>query len=334
MRAIIILAGVWLGATGVSAVALADPLDECTRSRSLEARVRGCSQVIADANATGEQKALAYRIRGLARADAGAREQAIADLGEAIRLNGSDAWAYSGRASARLARGETDAAIGDLTAALQIAPRSVPFLIGRGHAHLVKGNADLAIADFTEAIRVDPNSASAFNNRGLAYRRKNDNDAAIADYTSAIAINPIHALAYANRGNAYESKGMGAEAIADFTRALQLDQSIASAAAGLKRLKADQTLQAEIGKLVRDGKALVEASCARCHAVGASGASPNPKAPEFRQLNRRHPIQALREPLSRSIAAPHDEMPSFALPASDIDKIVAYINSLPAAPSK
>ena len=43
---------------------------------------------------------------------------------------------------------------------------------------------------------------------------------------------------------------------------------------------------------------------------------------------RCHPLLALREPLSRGIAAPHDQMPKFALTESEIDRIIAYINSL------
>ena len=46
---------------------------------------------------------------------------------------------------------------------------------------------------------------------------------------------------------------------------------------------------------------------------------------------RCHPLLALREPLSRGIAAPHDQMPKFALTEPEIDRIIAYINSL--APS-
>ena len=85
---------------------------------------------------------------------------------------------------------------------------------------------------------------------------------------------------------------------------------------------------AETEKRIHEGKALVEQHCSGCHAVGASGASPNKKAPEFRNLHARHPNLALREPLSRGIAAPHDEMPKFALSGPEIDTIVAYINSL------
>ena len=42
----------------------------------------------------------------------------------------------------------------------------------------------------------------------------------------------------------------------------------------------------------------------------------------------RHPIQALREPLTRGIARPHDEMPRFQLSDDETDTIIAYINSL------
>ena len=65
-----------------------------------------------------------------------------------------------------------------------------------------------------------------------------------------------------------------------------------------------------------------------CHAVGLSGESPNRKAPPFRSLHARHPSLALREPLSRGIAAPNDEMPRFTLSGPEIGSIVAYINSL------
>ena len=37
----------------------------------------------------------------------------------------------------------------------------------------------------------------------------------------------------------------------------------------------------------------------------------------------------LREPLTRGIAAPHDEMPNFGPTDAEIDKIIAYINTLP-----
>jgi len=100
---------------------------------------------------------------------------------------------------------------------------------------------------------------------------------------------------------------------------------------GLVRLGIRAAWLAATDERVKAGKELVEQNCSICHAVGAAGASPNTKAPEFRNLHARHPELALREPLSRGIAAPHDEMPKFALSGPEIDTIIAYINSLSAA---
>ncbi|MES1179734.1 MAG: tetratricopeptide repeat protein, partial [Hyphomicrobium sp.] len=208
--------------------------------------------------------------------------------------------------------------------------------VGRGHANLVKGDTTAAIADFTEAVRLNPKSPSTFNRRGLAYRRAGELERAIDDYTTAVTLNPIYALAYNNRGYVYEAQGRTNDAIADFQAALLLDPSLIGARDGLKRLGLPDSALAETERRVKLGQALVESNCKPCHATGASGASPNRKAPEFRNLHARHPSLALREPLSRGLSATHDEMPKFALSGPEIDTVVAYINSLattkPASP--
>jgi mono/diheme cytochrome c family protein len=169
------------------------------------------------------------------------------------------------------------------------------------------------------------------NRRGLAYRKSGDLARALDDYTKAITLNPAYALAYSNRGSVYEAQGRKEEAIADFQVALLLDPSLVGARDGLVRLGIPAGWLAATDERIKAGKELVEQNCSSCHAVGATGASPNKKAPEFRSLHARHPSLALREPLSRGIAAPHDEMPKFALSGPQIDTIIAYINSLSAA---
>lgn len=314
------------------APAFADVWTDCTTSRDATLRLKACADVIADTGFTNEQHAGAYRNRGQLRLNAGATAQAIADYSAALKLSPTDVAALLGRAQAHLTNTATDAAIDDYSAALQLTagkPSSASALVGRGHALLVKGSTDAALADFDEAIKINPKSATAFNNRGLARKAKGDVAKAIDDYTSAITLNPVYALAYNNRGYAYEALGKREEAAADFGRALLLDRSLVGASAGLKRLNATGPLATESDTLVQAGRALVEANCSRCHAIGDTGASPNPKAPEFRALALKHPVLALREPLSRGIAAQHDEMPKFALNDTDIDRIVAYINNLP-----
>ena len=80
----------------------ADALADCNQGRNAELRLRACSQIIAGADYSPEQKAVAYRNRGNARADAGASSQALADFNEAIRLQPNEVSGYAGRARARL----------------------------------------------------------------------------------------------------------------------------------------------------------------------------------------------------------------------------------------
>jgi tetratricopeptide (TPR) repeat protein len=309
--------------------ASADLVADCGMVRNTLDKIAACTAVITDPSSTREHKAVAFRNRGLARAEAAADEQAEQDLTEALKLDASDAAALSGRALIRMKRNDTAAAIDDFNAAIKLKPKNLQYLMGRGYAHLVKGDSSAAIADFSEVIRFDPNHASAFNLRGLAHRKAGDDARALADYSSAIALNPVYALAYNNRGYVYESKGQKPEAIADFNRALSLDRSLTGAADGLNRLGARGALSAETESYIKEGKLLVEAKCSGCHAVGLAGNSPNPKSPPFRRLFERHPGLALREPLSRGIAAPHEDMPPFKFTDQQIDRIIAYVNSFP-----
>ena len=311
--------------------AMADTLADCSGGRNAEVRLRACSEAIASSAFGPNDKAVAYRNRGNARADAGAAAEAIADFTESIKLRPNDAASHAGRGRVRLALGDISGAIADYSEALRLMPDSASFLVSRGHARFVKGDLPDAIADFTDAIRLNPKSAGAYNRRGLAYRRSGDLARALDDYTKAITLNLAYALAYNNRGYVYEAQGHKEEAIADFQVALLLDPSLVGARDGLVRLGIPAAWLAATDERIRAGKELVERNCSSCHAAGAIGASPNKKASEFRNLHARHPNLALREPLSRGIAAPHDEMPTFALSGPQIDTIIAYINSLSAA---
>ena len=317
-------AGLLLGA----GTAQADRLTECRESRISEVRIIACGEVIADAAMQPAARVEAYRTRAAAYAERAANKEAIADYSEALRLKPDDGAAYYGRGQARLALNQSDGAISDFTQAIRLSGDSPGLYVARGYAQLVKGNANESIADFTVAIRLDPKNASALNNRGLAWRKKGDLDKAILDYTAAIGLNPIYALAYNNRGYVFEAKGDRQAAAADFRRALALDPSLVGAKNGLKRLGEPVTVSIESDKLVAQGRALAEKNCAWCHAIGRAGDSPNPRAPAWRDIHKRHPILALRDPLTRGIARPHDEMPTFELSDNEIDTIVAYINSL------
>ncbi len=82
--------------------------------------------------------------------------------------------------------------------------------------------------------------------------------------------------------------------------------------------------------LVKSGKAIAEANCGRCHAVGRTGTSPNPKSPPFRLLARKYPLSNLEEALGEGIVVGHEglEMPQFQFSTKEVEALLAYLASI------
>lgn len=79
---------------------------------------------------------------------------------------------------------------------------------------------------------------------------------------------------------------------------------------------------------VANGLRFAQANCARCHATGASDASPMASAPPFRTLHLRYPVENLAEALAEGIVTAHPAMPQFQLSVTQIDDLIAYLKSL------
>lgn len=79
---------------------------------------------------------------------------------------------------------------------------------------------------------------------------------------------------------------------------------------------------------VAKGQALLEENCARCHSVGAVGASPHKEAPPFRVVVSRYPPDNLAEALAEGLVSGHPDMPEFVFEADEVGAITAYLNSL------
>jgi mono/diheme cytochrome c family protein len=76
------------------------------------------------------------------------------------------------------------------------------------------------------------------------------------------------------------------------------------------------------------GRQLAMNRCARCHAVGRTGDSPNPRSPRFRDLGARFPFDGLREALMQGMIVGHPEMPIQHLTAAESGDLIAYLKSL------
>jgi mono/diheme cytochrome c family protein len=99
--------------------------------------------------------------------------------------------------------------------------------------------------------------------------------------------------------------------------------------AGLSALwPAAAEAQPEAADRITAGRALLEKSCARCHSIDETGASPFEPAPPFRTLGARYPLENLEEALAEGILGGHPAMPEFVFEPDQIDAIIAYLKSL------
>jgi len=77
-----------------------------------------------------------------------------------------------------------------------------------------------------------------------------------------------------------------------------------------------------------EGRRLAEIYCARCHAIGVEGESRHPMAPPFRIIGRNYPVNSLEEAFAEGILVGHRDMPEFQLEPTQIDDLVAYLQSV------
>jgi cytochrome c len=76
------------------------------------------------------------------------------------------------------------------------------------------------------------------------------------------------------------------------------------------------------------GESLLTTNCARCHAVGRTGASPHPAAPPFRTLSGKYKIEGLSEALAEGLSTGHPDMPEFIFEPEEVGAIIDYLQSI------
>lgn len=82
------------------------------------------------------------------------------------------------------------------------------------------------------------------------------------------------------------------------------------------------------GQSVALGRAIAHRNCAVCHAVGATGDSPSPAAPPFRELYQRGDVEMLGEGNAQNILTRHPAMPEFRFQPHELVAIVRYLRSI------
>ena len=214
--------------------------------------------ISAQPSTCGRDYAAAYHNRGMANADRGDDDAALADFSEAIRLAPDDPDPLNGRGVVYARREEYDEAIADFDAAIDLDPQAARVFFNRANAYAAIGDDEKALADYDAAIRLPPairprlplprhDCYARGGRRRRGHRGLLDGPAArpairrgvlpprpgvcrpgrarpaVADLTRAIALEPDNAAAYNLRGIVRADAGDLETALADFTAALDLN---------------------------------------------------------------------------------------------------------------
>jgi predicted Zn finger-like uncharacterized protein len=149
--------------------------------------------------------------------------QAIAQYGEALRLNPRSAVAHAGLAQVLLASHDYEQALQESNEAIRLDATLARPYVYRGRIYDHRTDRVRALAQFDEAIRLDPKLAPAYAYRGLTHADLGKHEEALADCAEAIRLEPTLAAAYIARGHAQQRHGDYDRAVADIAEALRLD---------------------------------------------------------------------------------------------------------------
>lgn len=112
------------------------------------------------------------------------------------------------------------------------------------------------------------------------------------------------------------------------------DKRLLAAACALALTACAPTRAEQPGSAARDqvesGRAIAQAGCASCHAIGEAGASPLAGAPAFRHMRARYRFDVLAEELRSGIHVGDARMPAVTLSVQEIDALIAYLGALEA----
>jgi tetratricopeptide (TPR) repeat protein len=164
----------------------------------------------------------AYNL-GLAFEKQGRLDEAIAEYREAIRIAGNHAQIHTSLGYALYRLGRRDEATAEYRRALEIDPKSAEAYYNLGNVLFQERKMDEAISNFREVVRLQPGAAEARGNLGNALAAQGKIDEAIAEYLEALRLKPSHANAHYNLANALLRKGRGEEAIAELREAVKLE---------------------------------------------------------------------------------------------------------------
>ena len=186
--------------------AAADDAKTCAKE-SGDIAIDACSRAIKSGRYKRHDLARHYLYRGVERRLKQDYDLALADFGDAARIDKKYADAFYNRCVIYNFKGDYDHAVAECGQAVKLGP-----------------GADATSANGGERLGKDRIISDYYSERGFAYFKKDDYIHAIVDLDNAIRLNPNNGRALKSRGLAYQARGDTARGDADLAAAKQLGE--------------------------------------------------------------------------------------------------------------
>ena len=206
---------------------------------------------------------LIHNYLGVALAEQGKIEEAMAHYAEALRIKPDFAGAHYNLGFALAEQGKIEEAMAHYAEALRIKPDYAEVHNNLGAALAKEGKIEEAMVHYAEALRIKPDYAEAHNNLGAAFAEQGKIQEAIGQYAEALRIKPDFAEAHYNLGLTFAKQGKIQEAMDQYQEALRVNPNSAEACNNLAWFLAT----AKTPRL-RDGRKALELSLKAYRLVG------------------------------------------------------------------
>jgi len=200
-----------------------------------------------------------YSLRARIHEAAGETDEALAALGEALKIDPSDLVALLSRAEMYRQQGDLKSARKDVNRALQVGPGLGRAILMRSLISAEEGRMNDAIMDLQTLLRNDPNNANLLVQMASFYMVDSRPRKAISVLTRLIKKDKDIWQAFRTRADALLSVGKHAEAVEDYEKALELNPESTNILNNLSWVLATSP-----DDDVRDGKRSIELGTKAC----------------------------------------------------------------------
>jgi len=185
------------------------PLTACHKSdsdltqacfgRDSKIAIASCSEIVASGRYSGPKLSLLYVAKAENELQARENQAALADLNQAVAIDGGNALAYYHRSYAYRAVHDQANALSDLNRALALDPGNKRYLFGRAELFLSERRTGDAIADYDQILASDGSNLRALQMKGAAYSLAGEPEKALQQINTVLLIAPNLAEGFAAR---------------------------------------------------------------------------------------------------------------------------------------